>query len=299
MSCLQNFTTKEILNNHRERCLLINETQAVKYETGTIKFKNFDKQIPIPFKIYADTECLLKRIDIKQGKYTKLYQEHIPNSICAKLVCIDNRFTLPTIIFEGKNCINNFIKWIFTQQERINQIINNHFNKKLKMTIEDENNYQNSQDCWICNEKLDKDKVRDHCHITGKYRGAAHSQCNLKLKIPKKLPIIFHNLEGYDGHIIFKELNNFNNIDIQVIPKTSERYMSIIINRNIIFLDSLQFCKEKLDKLASNLNNEDFKHLMSEFPIDKLEILKRKDAYPYEWVDSYKKFIYPRLPPKK
>ena len=141
------------------------------------------------------------------------------------------------------------------------------------MTLEDENNYQNSEHCWICNEKLDNKKVRDHCHITGKYRGAAHSQCNLKLKIPRKLPIIFHNLEGYDGHIIFKELNNFNNIDIQVIPKTSERYMSIIINRNIIFLDSLQFCKEKLDKLASNLNNEDFKHLMSEFPPNKLEIL--------------------------
>ena len=80
------------------------------------------------------------------------------------------------------------------------------------MAIEDENNYQNSQDCWICNGKLGKEKVRDHCHITGKYRGAAHSKCNLKLKIPKKLPIIFHNLEGYDGHIIFKELNNFNTL---------------------------------------------------------------------------------------
>ena len=99
MACLQNFTTKEILNNHRERCFLINGIPAVKYETVIIKFKNFDKQIPIPFKIYADTECLLKRIGIKEGKYTKLYQDHILNSICAKLVCIDNRFTLPTIIF--------------------------------------------------------------------------------------------------------------------------------------------------------------------------------------------------------
>ena len=153
---------------------------------------------------------------------------------------------------EDKNCINNFIKWVFTQQERINQIINNRFNKKLKMTIEDENNYQNSQGCWICYEKLDKDKVRDHCHITGKYRGAAsaHSQYNLKLKIPKKLPIIFHNLEGYDGHMIFKELNNFDNTDIQVIPKTNEKYMSIIVNRNIIFLDSNQFYKSKLDNNA-------------------------------------------------
>ena len=145
----------------------------------------------------------------------------------------------------------------------------------------------------------DKDKARDHCHITGKYRGAAHNECNSKLKIPKKLPIIFHNLEGYDGHIIFKELNNFDNIDIQVIPKTVEKYLSIIINRNIIFLDSLQFGTSSLDNLASNLNNEDFKHLMSEFPIDKLEILKRKDAYPYEWVDSYKKFNYQELPPKE
>ena len=127
----------------------------------------------------------IKKNNISEGKYTKFYQKHIPNSIGAKLVCIDNRFTLPTKIFTGKNCVNNFIKWIFEQQKQINEIITNHFNKKLKMTIEDENNYQNIKDCWICNEKLDKNKVRDHCRITGKYRGAAHSQCNLKLKILK------------------------------------------------------------------------------------------------------------------
>ena len=160
MACLQNFTTKEILNNHRERCLLINDTQAVKYETGIIKFKNYEKQIPIPFKIYADTECLLKRINISEGKYTKFYQKHIPNSIGAKLVCIDNRFTLPTIIFEGKKCINEFIKWIFEKQKYCNQIITNHFNKNLKMIIKDENNYQNSNDCWICNEKIIKIKIK-------------------------------------------------------------------------------------------------------------------------------------------
>ena len=223
MSCLQNFTTKEILNNHRERCLSINDTQAVIYETGTIKFKNFNNQIPIPFKIYADTECLVKRTNISLGKHTKLYQEHIPNSIGAKLVCIDDRFTLPTKIFTGNNCVNDFIKWVFEQQKYCNQIIDNHFNKKLKMTTENENNYRNSEICWICSQKIIKDKVRDHCHITGKFRGAAHKECNSKLRIPRKLPIIFHNLEGYDGHIIFKELNNFDNIDIQVIPKSSEK----------------------------------------------------------------------------
>ena len=96
MSCLQNFTAKEILSNHRERCLLIKDTQAVKYETGIIKFKNYEKQIPIPFKIYADTECFLKRISNYEGKYTKLYQKHITNSIGAKLVSLDNTSTLPT-----------------------------------------------------------------------------------------------------------------------------------------------------------------------------------------------------------
>ena len=110
------------------------------------------------------------------------------------------------------------------------------------------------------------------------------------MRIPRKLPIIFHNLEGYDGHIIFKELNNFNDINIQVIPKTSETYMSIIVNRNIIFLNSNQFYKVSLDSHASNLEDKYFKYLVSEFSRDKLEILKRKGPYPYEWVDLYEKF---------
>ena len=70
---------------------------------------------------------------------------------------------------------------------------------------------------------------------------------------PKKLPVIFHNLEGYDGHFIFRDLKNFINITIQVIPKSTEKYMSIIINKKIIFLDSMQFLKASLDNLAANL----------------------------------------------
>ena len=135
-------------------------------------------------------------------------------------------------------------------------------------------------------------------YISGKFRGASHSKCNLNLKIQKKLPIIFHNLQGYDGHFIFKKLNNFN-VDIEVIPKTIDNYMSIIVNRYIAFIDSLQFHKGSLDTLASNLDDKDLKHLMSELAANKIKILKRKDAYPYEWVDSYAKFEYPSLPEKK
>ena len=95
------------------------------------------------------------------------------------------------------------------------------------------------------------------------------------------------------------EFNNFKNIDIQVIPKSTEKYNSIIIYKNITFLGSLQFLKASLDELADNLEYTDFKHLLSEFSKDKLEILKGKDAYPYDWVDNYKEFLYLKLPPKK
>ena len=165
------------------------------------------------------------------------------------------------------------------------------------MSLEDENNYRNSKDCCICNQKIkDEDKVKYHCYLTSEYKGSAHKECS---KIRRKLHIIFHNLEGYDGHLIFRELNKFKGIIIQVIPKSSEKYVSIIINNSILFLDSPQFCKASLDTLAGNLEDKDFKHLMSEFPNDKLELLRKKDSYPYEWVDSYKKIIYPRLPRRK
>ena len=166
------------------------------------------------------------------------------------------------------------------------------------MANEDEEMYENSHICWICKEELNTDKARDHCHVIGKFRGAAHNKYNINLRLPKKLSVIFHNLQGYDGHIIFKELNNFD-VDIDVIPKDIDNYMSIIVNRHITFIDSLQFYKGSLDTLAWNLNNEYFKHLTLEFGIDKLEVLKRKDACPYEWVNSYEKFKYPTLPKKK
>ena len=87
-----------------------------------------------------------------------------------------------------------------------------------------------------------------------------YQECNSKLRIPRKLPIIFHNLVCYDGHIIFKELNNFDNIHNQVIPKPCEKYRSVIINKNIIFLDSIEFYKVSLDSLAGNLEDKCFKH---------------------------------------
>ena len=90
MSCLQTVTKEEILSNRKEQCLLISGCQTVKYESGTIKFINYNKQIPILFKIYADKGCFSKRAKLREGEHTIKYQEHIPNSIDTKLVCIDD-----------------------------------------------------------------------------------------------------------------------------------------------------------------------------------------------------------------
>ena len=107
MSCLQSFTTEETLSNHKKQFLLINGCQAVNCESGIIKFTSYNKKIPILFEIYADTECFLKRTKIKEGEHTIKYQEHQLYSIDAKLACIDDRFTLPSIIFKGKDCLIN------------------------------------------------------------------------------------------------------------------------------------------------------------------------------------------------
>ena len=99
-----------------------------------------------------------------------------------------------------------------------------HFNKNLIMSEEEEEQFQLSNVCWICEKLIDNDdeKVRDHCHVTGKFRGAAHLSCNINLQLTKKVPVIFHNLRVYDSHLIFDELKNFD-VKIDVITNGLEK----------------------------------------------------------------------------
>ena len=103
----------------------------------------------------------------------------------------------------------------------------NHFNKNLIMTEEEQDLFQKSNNCWICKKLIDndEDKVRDHCHVTGKFKGAAHKSCNLNFKLTKKVPVIFQNLKNYDSHLIFNELDKFD-VKIKVIPNGLEKYMA-------------------------------------------------------------------------
>ena len=150
-----------------------------------------------------------------------------------------------------------------------------HFNKNLIMNEEEEHLFQQSNSCWICKELInnDEEKVRNHCHITSKFRRAAHWSCNINFQLTKKIPVIFHNLKGYDSHLIFSKLHKFN-LKINVIPNGFEKYMKFFLGKNLVFIDSMQFMNSSLDKLVKNLSDEDFKYLVEEFGSENLEILK-------------------------
>ena len=154
--------------------------------------------------MYADFECNLKSVESYEGSYSKKYQDHIPCSSAYKLVCVDDKFTKPIVVFRGENAAYEFIKATLKEFKYCKKVMKKHFNKNLIMS-EEEEQFQSSNTCWICEKLIDDDdeKVRDHCHITGKFRGAAHWSCNINLQLTKKVPVIFHNLRGYDSHLIF------------------------------------------------------------------------------------------------
>ena len=117
------------------------------------------------------------------------------------------------------------------------------------------------------------------------------------LQLTKKVPVIFHNLRGYDSHLIFNELDKFD-VKINVIPNGLEKYMAFFLNKNLVFIDSMQFMNSSLEKLVKNLSDNDFKYLTKEFGSKNLEHLRQEDAYSYEYMDSFKRFSEEKLPDK-
>ena len=166
-SCLQCFNSRNMLTEHKKVCVSINGGQSVRLEKGAIEFKNYFKQIPVPLKIYDYYECNLKGVESYKGSYSKKYQDRIPCSFAHKLACVVDKFSKAIVVFRGKNAAYKFIEAILNEYEYCKKVIKKHFNKDLIMS-------------WIYKKLIDDDdeKVRDHCHVTGKFRGAAHSSCS-------------------------------------------------------------------------------------------------------------------------
>ena len=169
--------------------------------------------------------------------------------------------------------------------------------KDFNMKDEDEEDFKNNNICRFCEKFIESDKVRDHCHLTGKYRGPAHSKCNINVtqKQSNFIPFLFHDFSNYDCHMFFKKLvdRKKNQIDFEIIPKTNEEYISVTYGC-IRFIDGYRFLSSGLDSLVKNLDEDDFKILKKEFP-DKWLYLNKKLAYPYEYfnsIDDYKKPVH-------
>ena len=159
--------------------------------------------------------------------------------------------------------------------------------------------------CHICNEELGENRVHDHCHLSGKFSGAAHEICNLEYQGPKFFPVVFHNLSDYDSHLFIKTLGNSEG-DITCIPNNEENYISftkhvivgkfvnkegkeINVKRELRFIDSLKLVASSVDKLSSNLKINQFVNLKKYYSGNQLSLLLRKGVYPYDYVDCMKK----------
>ena len=316
MHCLQCFSSEEVLNNHKNNCIQVNGKQAINMpnkNNNTLKFNNFHKQQPVPFVIYADFEAITEKISgcrpNNDKSFTEAYQKHTDCGFGYKVVCCyDDKYSQPLKIYRGEKAVYTFMEYLLDEVKYCKKIIKKEFIKPLRMTKEDEDKFKIADECHICNNKYtDEDiRVRDHCHITGKYRGSAHQECNLQLRLnPEKIkiPVIFHNLRGYDSHFIMQEIgaivkdHEYTNkngqkcqMNINAIPNNMEKYMAFMLGNNLVFLDSFQFMSSSLDKLVSNLPRESLKYTSKMFKDNKLDLMARKGVYPYDYMDSFDKF---------
>ena len=321
MHCLQCFSSERVLTNHKENCIQINGTQAIKMPTkdnNILKFNGFHKQLPVPFVIYADFEAITEKIHSCQRNdnksYTEAYQNHKDCGYGYKVVCCyDDRYTKEEEIYRGEKAVYNFMEAMLKEIKYCKKVIKTEFNKPLKMTKDDEEKFQKADECHICEQKYNETdvRVRDHCHISGKYRGSAHKDCNLNFQITDKIPVIFHNLRGYDSHFIMQEIGAIvkkyayvnekgekKQMNINAIPNNMEKYMAFMLGNHLTFIDSFQFMSSSLDKLVSNLPKESLKYTSKKFKGKKLNLMAQKGVYPYDYMDSFEKFNE-KLPAKE
>ena len=315
------FSKEELLDKHIEYCSN-NKTAVVELpEPGTmLHFKNYYKQLPVPFVVYADFECFTKPMSScspnPKDSYNYNYQKHEPSGFCFYVKSIVPGINIKPITYTKTSENDNIAKIFVEKLEEVTKGIYNDFYKRpipLVMGAKETKLFNEAKTCHICSRELGEDKVRDHCHFTGQYRGAAHNGCNLKCRKPRLLPVIFHNLQGYDAHLFIKQLYRLEG-DLECIPSTEEKYITFNkkikvdefckkgkmedITFEIRFIDSFKFLQTSLANLVSNLSPDDFHNTKHSFKSN-TSLLTRKGVYPYDYVSSLDKLSETQLPPKE
>ena len=323
LNCLNGYDTPEKLEKHKEYC---SEEESVKINMPPpetyLKFIKFLYSEKAPFAIYADFESILKPLQTSKPdpkkSYTLKYNEHEAVSFVyyiksfnedvykSKLVSyVKEKEEDPDVIEKFINCLEEDVK-----------IISELGNVPMKITEEEQEQFNQASNCWICEKLLNiNDRVRDHCHFTGRYRGAACNKCNLKYCKPNNISVFFHNLSGYDSHLIIKKLDATTG-KVECIPNNEENYITFsktlkvgeYINKKgetkdknfkIDFKDSMKFLNSSIEVLVNNLSKDDFKNLEKYFTPEEVKLLKQKGFYPYEYMDNIEKLKDTKPPPQK
>ena len=259
---------KKICKNH-DYCNIEMPTK----DNNIIKYNQGEKSIKLPFVVYADLECLIKKMSTCQNNpnesSTTEINKHIPSGYSIFTHCSFDQTKNKLNYYRSKDCMKKFCKDL---REYTTKIINFEKKKMIPLTTEEKIHYNDQEICYICKKEFDKSnkkhyKVRDHCHYTEKYRGKAHNICNLRYKIPKEIPVVFHNGSIYDYQFIIKELVKEFNGNFECLGENTEKYIRFsaptkkkIENKNteitykIKFIDSYRFMAMSLSKLIDNLS---------------------------------------------
>ncbi|CAB3980720.1 Gastrula zinc finger, partial [Paramuricea clavata] len=273
LGCLNGFNSQERLDKH----------------SGTCR----------EFVIYADFESLLIPVDGK-GECLRKTHDHEMCSYGFKRACYyDGKYDGEYKSYRGVGAISRSLSELLGEVEKCNGIIQSEFNKEVVMSVKDYDKLEKATECHICGGKFGESdkKVLDHCHVTSKFRGAAHNSCNLNHKLTGKIPVVFHNLRGYDGNFIMQGVKELGE-KIEVIANNMQKYMSFTVGKQLVSIDSMQFMSSSLENLVSNLSDDRFKRMQCEWQGQELEMLLKKGVYPYEYMSCWEKFSEKSLPEK-
>ena len=278
LNCFRSYRTENKLNAHKNICENSDycNIEMPSPNDNLIKNNQGEKLLELPFIIYTDLECLLKKIDTCYNNpdlspTTKINQ-HIPSRYSIYTNCSFDKANNKLSYYRGEDCMKRFCKDL---KDHATKIIDFKNKTMIPLTKEEEDNYNKENTCYICKNDFNNDttessssesKVKDHCHFTGKYRGAAHKTCNLRYKVPKNIPVIFHNGSTYDYHFIIKELASEFDGNFECLGENTEKYITLSVpikkkidNKNIDitykikFIDSFRFMATSLSKLVDNL----------------------------------------------
>ena len=288
--CLNSFSKEDVLNKHKLSCSQHDCVHTIFPEPGknTLRFKNYERGVECPIKIYADFESILEPMYDTKGN-TKLYQRHVPSAFCFYVASRIPGFEMAPVTYVKKG--DEDVAKIFCEKlEETTCKIYNRFKDDVPMIFDKaaKKLYDSQTVCYACGEPFSNlkglKKVRDHCHYTGKFRGALHSKCNLRLRKGNTIPVFFHNLEGYDSHLFVKRLADTDG-DVNCIPHNEEKYITFTksvwvdavetksanesnIYTRLQFVDTMHFMASSLEKLVGNLDRSMFKHTSKYFSTD-------------------------------